>query len=260
MDNEETCSRPLTSAQLELTLSKFFDEAEKKSQERFELLENQLGSIQTTLDTHAKDIEEQRATVTALQTNVEKNENLTRKLVDKVTKMEDKLIQMEDQSRRCNLRIMHLKEGQEKNNALSYLSAAIPTWLPGLACDPPEFMRAHRIGSPRESSSPPRAMIVQCLRFTDRDRILNEARKGMVQVAGHSIQFAPDFSDFTAKRRRPCYPVMHRARTLGLEAFLLYPAIIKITSGSGRHLFDTPSAAEKFLSDYEASKLPSHIS
>lgn len=254
MSTEESASSQLTAAYLDSTLSKFFSAAEKKSAERFQLLESRLDTIQETLATHAKELDKQRAAVTAIQTRVEDNASALNKLQDKVTQLENKVVRFEDQSRRNNLRIMHLKEGEEKNNALSYLTAALPVWLPGLAGDPPELMRAHRIGPPRSSPSPPRAMIVQCLRFTDRDRILNEARKNKIQVSGRTIQFAPDFSDTTAKQRRPCYQVMHRARMTGLEAFLLYPATIKISNGSAQHFFDTPAAAEKYLAEYEASK------
>lgn len=252
---EESSTSPLTVAYFDSTLRKFFNEAEKKSQKRFELLESQLGSIRETLDKHSKEIDEQRASVNAVQTRVENNESVASKLAERITQLENKLAAQEDQSRRNNLRILHIKEGEEKNNALAYLSAAIPAWLPGLARNPPELMRAHRIGPPRAPTSPPRPLIVQCLRFTDRDRILNEARKNLVQVGGHTIQFAPDFSDATAKRRRPCYQVLHRARTQGFEAFLLYPATIKITKGAEKHLFDTPAAAERYLSDHEAPNL-----
>ncbi|KAL7395094.1 hypothetical protein ABVT39_010103 [Epinephelus coioides] len=82
---------------------------------------------------------------------------------------------------------------------------------------------------------------------SNRDRILKEARGNPVEVDGHTIQFTTDYSDHTSKLRRPCFPVMHRARQLGYQAFLLYPAVIKLIRGSEQYLFCDPSEAEKFL-------------
>lgn len=146
---------------------------------------------------------------------------------------------------------MNIKEGQEKGNVLAYLSENISKWLPGLAGNPPEFMRAHCIGPPWTSFS--RVMIVKCLRFTDWDCILNKARKAPMQVSGNPIHFEADYSDATAKRRRPCYPVMNRARSVGFQAFLLYPGTIKLVRGSEQHLFDKLPDAERFVSGFEAS-------
>ncbi|KAK9958532.1 hypothetical protein ABG768_010645 [Culter alburnus] len=153
--------------------------------------------------------------------------------------------------RRENLHIVNLKEGEEQGNALAYLVRSFSKWFPEMANSPPELMRAHRIGPPCKSSAPPRTIILKCLRFTDRDRILRCARKKDVEVAGQIIHFTTDFSDVTAQRRRPCYPIMDWARSLGFQAFLLYPAIIKLTRGSDQLLFQDPNEAAKFIDSME---------
>ncbi|CAL9691566.1 unnamed protein product [Knipowitschia caucasica] len=238
---------PVTEAYLEDLLRKFFNEAENRSQKRFERLEDQLGAIQETLSKHAADIESQRTEVASIKTRVLSNEDTILSLTNTLTQMEKKVTDLEDRSRRDNIRIININEGEEGNNALSYLSANIPKWFPSLAANPPDLMRAHRIGPSRQSPRP-RAMIVKCLRFTDRDRILNEARKAPLQLSGNTVRFAPDYSDATAKLRRPCYPIMYTARKAGFEAFLIYPAKIKLSKGSQHHFFDNPAEAEKFIS------------
>lgn len=74
-----------------------------------------------------------------------------------------------------------------------------------------ERMQAHRIGPQRQSPSAPRVLIVKCLRYTDRDRILKEARANPFKVDGQTIGFTADYSDYTWKLRH----VMHRDRLLG---------------------------------------------
>lgn len=53
------------------------------------------------------------------------------------------------------------------------------------------------------------------------------------------------FSDDTAKGRRSFSMVIALER--GTEAFLLYPAPLKIRSGPSTHLFSSPVDAEQFL-------------
>lgn len=217
----------LTTASMETILHKYFAEADKQSKDRFDRLENQLVSIKTTLEEHSKELDSQRKLTTSLRAQVKRAEDATTEHSEALKKLQEKLITMEDQGRRSNLRIINLKEGVEHSNALSYLLRIFPTWFPELATNLPEFTRAHRVGRPRSAGASPRHMIFNCLRLTDRDRILGLARKTSVVVDGHTIRFTADYSDFTARLRRPCFPVMNRARTLGFEAFLLYPAVIK---------------------------------
>ncbi|KAK7906778.1 hypothetical protein WMY93_015390 [Mugilogobius chulae] len=246
-DVAEAAAGELTVASLEVTLQKFFAKADKQAEERFERLESQFETINGILAEHTKELESQRKITTSLQAQMKavgittaKHDEMLKQLLDKITSQEDRM-------RRENLRIRNLKEGEEQGNALAYLMRSFPKWFPEMAGNPPELMRAHRIGPPRKSPDKPRTMILKCLRFTDRDRILQSARKNDVEVAGQKLRFTPDFSDATAQRRRPCYPVMDRARALGFQAFLLYPAVIKLTRGSEQHLFEDPGEAAKFI-------------
>lgn len=238
-------------ASLEAVLLKHFNKAEKNTNERFDRLETRLGKMQVHLNEHTEEINKQRTTSIKLQERIKEAEATISLQADSLVQLQSKLADLEDRSRRDNLRLILLKEGEEKGNAMAYLSANIPRWFPKLAANPPELMWAHRIGPLRSSSSALRVLIMKCLRYTDRDRILKEARENPIEVAGHTIRFTADYSDHTSKLRRPCYPVMHRARQKGYQAFLLHPAIIKLTRGSEQHLFRDPAEAEKFLGPEE---------
>ncbi|RVE55633.1 hypothetical protein OJAV_G00234310 [Oryzias javanicus] len=236
---------------LESTLQKFFTEAENHSKARFERLESQLDFIRTTLDKHAMDLDQQRKTTTSLQAQFTRMEVSTSEHNVQLKKLQDKVTLMEDHSRRNNLRIMNLKEGVEGVNVLSYLMAHLSSWFPELASNLPELMRAHRVGPQRKNpSDPPRAVIVKFLRFADRDKILGLSRKTPVVVDGLTLRFTADYSDATARRRRLCFPVTNRARSLGFHVFLLYPAIIKLTRGPDKITFEDPSEAAKYIDSF----------
>ena len=117
-------------------------------------------------------------------------------------------------------------------------------------------MQCHRLGRLPERGTGselrrPRPLSVRCLRYIDRDRILKESRKNRSEVANIQLQFAADYSEATSKRRKLCYKVMHEARIKGFQAFLLYPATIKLTKGKDNHLFQDASKAELFISTIE---------
>ena len=246
--NADTDMCDLTVASLEATLHRFFGEAEKQSKERFERLETQLDFLRKTLDKHTEDLNTQRTLTTSLQAQLKRVESSATEHLETIKKLQDKVTLMEDHNRRNNLRIINLKEGEEQGNVLSYLISNLPKWFMELKDCSLEIMRAHRIGPPRRNpAAPPRTVILNFLRFSDRDKILGMARKTPVVVAEQELRFAADFSDVTAQRRKSCYSVMNRARSLGLKAFLLYPAVIKLTRGSDINQFDNPDEAVKYL-------------
>lgn len=177
---------------------------------------------------------------------------------EKLQSFEQKIVDLEDRNRRCNIRVYGLPENTEKDAPVQFLERMIPVWFPALKHPQPEIERAHRIfrgGPPREGERP-RAFIFCCLHFSTRQAILREVRKHPPSVGNNALRFAADFSDYTARRRRVFSRAMASAREKGIDAFLLYPATLKITIGQITHLFPSPADAERFL---EHRPSPSHL-
>ncbi|KAL7377469.1 hypothetical protein ABVT39_000143 [Epinephelus coioides] len=132
----------------------------------------------------------------------------------------------------------------------------IPVWFPTLKDLQPEIECAHRIfrGGPRRDGERPQAFIFCCLRFSTRQAILREARKHPPSVGNNALRFAADFSDYTARHRRAFSRAMASAREKSIDAFLLYPAKIRV--GQITQLFPSPSDVERFL---EQRASPSHL-
>lgn len=111
-------------------------------------------------------------------------------------------------------------------------------------------MRCHHLGKPPPHGSVkarPRPLMIKCLRFTDRDRLLGEVRKSPPEVDGDLLKFAADYSEATTRRRKPCYKIMYEARSHGFKAFLLYPATIKLSRGKDIYTYQEVSEAEKLV-------------
>ncbi len=61
--------------------------------------------------------------------------------------------------------------------------------------------------------------------------------------------FFPDFSPAaTAIRRKAFGPVLKKMTALGLQPFLIYPAVIKLRHKGEQKSFDSPQKADDFIS------------
>lgn len=237
---------------MEEIMAKYFHEADERSEARNARLEKRLDStMHATLSRHTEDIKSLRTDSNQLQECVSQTE-------ERLLTLSNRVVEMEDRARRDNVLIFNLQEGIEGSNVLAYLKENVPRWFPSFQHDEgspskPEMMRVHRLGPERRTGSTPargqrpRPVVVRLLRFTDRDLLLKEAREKPPEVAGRPLKFAADYSEVTSKRRKPCYKIMHEARTQGFSAFLLYPAIIKLHRGSENYTFNQPEDAEKCL-------------
>ncbi len=63
-----------------------------------------------------------------------------------------------------------------------------------------------------------------------------------------TLLFFPDFSPATAIRRKAFGPVLKKMTALGLQPFLIYPAVIKLRHKGEQRSFDSLQKAEDFVS------------
>ncbi len=66
--------------------------------------------------------------------------------------------------------------------------------------------------------------------------------------------FFPDFSPATAIRRRHLVRVLKKMTALGLQPFLIYPAVIKLRHKGEQRSYDSPQKAEDFISSMSQQK------
>ncbi len=182
---------------------------------------------------------EDRITVTDLR-----NQRLTEKMTD-----------MEDRSRRNNVWLVGLPEGPEGSNAAGFLRVNLSKWIPSLKGHDIEIDRAHRVYVTEGEA--PRTLIFRVLRWHDRSEILKGARQAYpVKCAQDNVTllFFPDFSPATTIRRKAFNPVLKKMTSLGLQPFLIYPAVIKLRHKGEQRSFDSPQKAEDFISSLSQQK------
>lgn len=215
---------------------------------KVEAASDKISSIGHQMEGQAQSIKLLESRCDNMQASVRSDKTTIRTLQATVGELSTKIADMEDRSRRSNLRLVGLKEGAEGGDAVSFLETNIPKWLPSLAGCHISIERAHRIYSRTNLSSAPRTLIFKLLNFKDRQKILNAARA--VESLRHNenkISFFPDYSMETTKKRKAFSDVKKKLNSQGLQSFLRFPAILKVTHGRRQIEFKTPEEAEMFL-------------
>ncbi len=69
-----------------------------------------------------------------------------------------------------------------------------------------------------------------------------------------TLLFFPDFSPATTIRRKAFNPVLKKMIALGLQPFLIYPAVIKLRHKGEQKSFNSPQKAEDFISSLSQQK------
>ncbi len=117
--------------------------------------------------------------------------------------------------------------------------------------------QAHRVYDGERGSDQPCTLIFRVLRWHDRSDILKGARQAYPVKCSQSnvtLLFFPDFSPATAIRRKAFGPVLKKMTALGLQPFLIYPAVIKLQHKGEQRSYDSPQKAEDFISSMSQQK------
>ncbi len=197
-----------------------------------------------------------RDRVDSVQAAAREDKRTVTDLKDQLERLTEKMTDMEDRCRRNNVRLVGLPEGMEGPDAAVFLRANLSKWIPSLRGRDIEIDRAHRVYDGGRGSDRPRTLIFRVLRWHDRSDILKGAQAYPVKCAQNNVTllFFPDFSPATAIRRKAFGPVLKKMTALGLQPFLIYPAVIKLRHKGEQRSFDSPQKAEDFISSMSQQK------
>lgn len=122
--------------------------------------------------------------------------------------MQHKLNDLESRSRRNNIRIFGVAEGEEgEDSALVFVEALIRSKLPVPDAMELNIQRAHRTGAHRPApDKPPRAFIINFQEFSTKEWVLKEAwkktNKERIQLNNKTLYFDHDYSAEVVKKRK----------------------------------------------------------
>uniref|UniRef100_A0A3P9B3V8 L1 transposable element RRM domain-containing protein n=1 Tax=Maylandia zebra TaxID=106582 RepID=A0A3P9B3V8_9CICH len=181
---------------------------------------------------------------------------------DSITSMETKLKELEKEMlmlrRRSedlearSRRNMGVREGAETGKTPSEFIAGLLKEKLGLSVTP-TLDRAHRtLGARRDGAgAPPRAFVVRCHYYIEKEEILRKAREMERTPEGRSgrIHIFPDYTQEVNNKRAAFKEARSLLRTYGGVRYRLrYPATLVITPEGGQtKTFETPKDAMEFI-------------
>lgn len=240
MAAEMASMREIVADQIRDSLEKALDPIEKRLTENGNLLK----SLGEQLDVHAKKFDTVSKRMDSIQDNVSNNENNIGSCLAEIVTLQKRLNMAEDRSRLYNVRLVNLPSGAEDDDPRGFLQKMLPKWIPSL--DAVEVDKAHRIFS--NNTSRPRTMIFKLMRFSDRQAILEGARKAKPSLAsGTQLLFFADYSAGTTRERQEYKEIRATLRQKGIESFLVYPAVLKVNYKGKKLSFDSASEAKGAL-------------
>ncbi len=144
----------------------------------------------------------------------------------------------------------------EGNDAAGFLRANLSKWIPSLRGRDIEIDRAHRVYVGGRGSDRPRTLIFRVLRWHDRPDILKGARQAYpVKCAQNNVTLLFFLTLVRLQRSgEGIGPVLKKMTALGLQPFLIYPAVIKLRHKGEQRSYDSPQKAEDFISSMSQQK------
>ncbi|KAJ8014618.1 hypothetical protein DPEC_G00017510 [Dallia pectoralis] len=168
--------------------------------------------ISSELEIESKSTKRTQDRVDSVQAAAREDRRAVLELRTQLDQLTTKLTDLEDRGRRNNVRLVGLPEAVEGSDAIGYLKVNLPKWIPSLVGRDIDIERAHR-----------------------------------VYDGVSTILFFPDYSPATTAKRKSFSAAMKKARDMGLEPFLIYPARIKLQYKGEKKMFDSSQAAEDFI-------------
>ena len=174
-------------------------------------------------------------------------------LLKKEASLAAKCDQLENMSRRNNIRLFGIKEGLEMNDMSSFIQKFLSDNIHLEEELPVRVERAHRatVPKPKESTAPPRSIIVRFLDYSVKQTILQQAwSQGNIELEGKRVVFDHDYSQSLQRKRKAVWEVIKKLKEKNIKARTIYPAQIKITLDTGDRVFPSLLDARETLGQF----------
>lgn len=234
----------------ELTkVSKLLDDMKKSMEGRFDAIESRLTTLQKEHREAEHRMDTLDETVTAVDARITALEATCMDLQVANKSLKTKLNDLEGRSRRLNIRIVGVREGEEGGHPTEYVSRLIPELLGEDNFDKPvKVDRAHRSLRPKPAAGErPRIIIAKLHNDRDLATILRLSRqKAPLQHQGSRVSIFPDYTAEVTAQRQAFNKVRKMLTETGAKCTLRFPAKLHVEHNSEVKIFESPEDAERF--------------
>lgn len=155
-----------------------------------------------------------------------------------------KLTDLETRSRRNNLRIFGIPEGEEGDNACEFLEKFIKSELQLPDIDL-KIQRCHRsLGPKPPPQAAPRSMVAYFLLYKTKDLVLSSAwKKKEIHINGKRVYFDHDYPAEVVKKRKEYAPLRKMLKKRGLRFHTPAPAKLRVFYEEGPTTYNNADEA-----------------
>lgn len=212
-------------------------------QQTINLQEERLAAVEDSATKTSDTLAELEATVAAMKGEIQR--------------LQDKCEDLENRSRRNNLRIIGIAEGEEGNTPTEFVSNLLKDILD--LDEKPLIDRAHRLTLSRPKPGSPRPLILRVHFFHVKEQIFRRVReKGALLYKEQTIYISGDLSVAEAKKRAAFNNVRKVLQNIPDARFgFRYPATFRVTlRDRDEQRFTDPGKAMKYVQSASETQVP----
>lgn len=213
-------------------------------------LHTTVSSLQSASSQSAKRIDGLEHSATEWSSSVMALETTVKHLQSEVCSLKEKCLDLEGRSRRQNIRLVGIEEGEEGGDPRQFCAAVLKEILD--LEDIPRLDRGHRslAQKPREGEKP-RPFIMRVHHGDVKDRILRlSSQKKQLSYKGKRVYIFPDFAPEVAKKRAAFAGVKRLLTDIpGVKFGLRFPAKLRITFEGEEKSFEDPARAMSYVKE-----------
>ncbi len=165
--------------------------------------------------------------------------------------LQTKVLDLVARSRRHNIKIVGIQEGEEEGKPTEFISRLIPKLLgEDHFPHPVKVDRAHRSLQPKPAAgAKPHTILARIHHFQEKELILRLGRQQSVEYKGGKILIFPDYTNEVMAQRRAFREVMQALRDEGIKHTMRYPAKLYVypRDGGAPRVFADPKQAARSL-------------
>uniref|UniRef100_A0A5F8GHH2 L1 transposable element RRM domain-containing protein n=1 Tax=Monodelphis domestica TaxID=13616 RepID=A0A5F8GHH2_MONDO len=213
--------------QMKDEVKKMKDDLQRKSDQKEkddQKTKDEIQSLRTRIQLESCDLKRQQDSIKQNQ----KNEKIEENMKHLIHKTED----LENHSRRDNLRIISLPEGHDKRKSLDIILQEISKENCPEILEQEGKVEIDRIHRSPPGLNPqlttPRNVIAKFKNYQTKEKILQAAKKKSFRYQGTIVRITQDLAASTLKKRKEWNMIFRKARELGLQPRINYPAKLTI--------------------------------
>uniref|UniRef100_A0A3Q0SYH9 L1 transposable element RRM domain-containing protein n=1 Tax=Amphilophus citrinellus TaxID=61819 RepID=A0A3Q0SYH9_AMPCI len=232
-------------------LFELIDDLKKSIEGRLDIIESSLATMQKEQREIESRVDVIDEAMSSTDSRISALEVTCGQLREENALLKVKLNDLEGRSRRCNIRVLGIKEGEEQGRPTDFITRLIPEVLgKDNFAKPVKIDRAHRSLRPKpQPDERPRAIIARIHNARDVANILRLSRlHSPLMYNGARVSIFPDYTAEVVSQRMAYNNVRKKLTEAGAKCSLPYPAKLQVVHNNTVKTFLSPAEADLFAS------------